>query len=1169
MSNEPVFFDPKGTRRKRVSLGAAAFGLALAVITTAFWVSFSVVPLLPKVKGLSDSLHRPSRLIPKLPDVDKRRALFQASKARQQLNEEVASDRKKYDAAKAKAIKSPAGSPIVAAFYAPWQETVGISSFRENAKKLTHVLPTWLYLDTKDPAKLDLTHYQVGLTPAGLNQDLIDIARASGVRIWPVLSNLYEERPDKKIVKALLDSPEKQATLAETIRDWLKKNDFDGLNLDFESLEDGDYERLPQFLSLLRRTLRASNLGLSIDLEEGDPPPRIKQLSENVDLVIVMAYDEHDESGSPGAIASIDWTEKVLNKYAEAVPGNKLVIGIGSYAYNWANGAKAAENETYQAALNDAAGYRDAEASSDVLDFDGATRNTHFTYEDEDNTGHQVWVLDAASAFNQWKLAQGLGVRGSALWMLGMEDPSIWRFLNKATISQPPDPGSLKTVQFGPSDLEFEGTGDILYAKGAPKSATRDIETDPATGLIVNETYNGYPSSYYIQRAGFAGPKTIALTFDDGPDPANTPEILDVLKQFKVPATFFVIGRNAESNPDLLRRIYDEGHEIGSHTFNHPNLDHTTDQRTEMELNATQRAIQGITGRTTVLFRPPYNADIEPTKPEDVRPIIQASKLGYITVGETLDPQDWRLNQNEDGTGPRRTVQGIVDDVFAELQEKEHGNVVLLHDGGGDRSMTIAALKLLIPQLRAQGYTFVPVSALLKTTRDKVMPPLSDKDKALVGFDQFAFSAIFTVEWVLRLAFLVAIGLGLARVLMNTPLAIIHHRRKLVVDPTFQPTVSVMIAAYNEEKVIVRTIASILASEHPITEIIVVDDGSADQTFLEIVTHFAGDERVVALKQPNGGKASALNRALSHARGEIAVCIDADTQLKSDAIGLLARHFHDHRIGAVAGNVKVGNRINLLTRWQSVEYITSQNLDRSAYAVLNAISVCPGAIGAWRKTALVEAGGYQSDTLAEDMDLTWRLRRSGWRVGTESGAVAYTEAPDTLKGFFGQRFRWAYGTLQCLWKHRGAMFRHGWFGWLTLPALWLFQIVFQVLAPLVDLQLFYTAIMFFLAWITRSEYSKDWRPAGDVAQTLIQVGFLYGLFFTVELVSGFVAYRMDREKSASLWWLFLQRFVYRQIMYLVIYRSVVSAIRGRRQGWGKLDRKATVDLEAHERAVLR
>ncbi|HTQ08920.1 MAG TPA: glycosyltransferase [Fimbriimonadaceae bacterium] len=1158
--SSPVFFDPGGMRGKRMSFWAAALMLTLAVLTTAVIASLSVVPLLPRIPGLSSKIPHPKSLIPALPNLDKRRIQYLQSSAKQDLEKEIAAERKHRAAEKAPAV--PQGSPIVAAFYSP-DEEFGIGSFRDNAANLTHVMPVWLSLDRSDPARLNasalhLTPIEAGLKPP--DQELIDIARANGVHVWPVLTNLSGGDYDRAVVTSLFDSPEKETALAASIRDWLTGNGFDGLNVDFEDLDEADYPRLPAFLAVLRQTFRQSSppLGLSVDIEADTNAKEIAALAANVDLAIAMVYDDHSQDGDAGPIAPADWVEQTLDKFARAVPANKLVAGVGSYAYDWRSGAKDANSLTYQGALVTAQNYRD-EGADKVLQLDPDSWNTHFTYTDDDGSSHEVWLLDGVSAFNEWKLAHDLGVRGSALWDLGEEDPSIWRFLNRGSIGLAPDYHALETVKFGPDDLETsESPGDILYARGEPRDAARRIDLDRESGLVDGETYEGYPSSYYLDKTGYAGPKTVSLTFDDGPDPANTPAILDILRRFQIPATFFVIGQNAEKYPGLVERAFSEGHEIGNHTFDHPNLDDATDRRTELELNATERAIEGITGHATDLFRPPYNADSEPSRPEDIRPMLTASRLGYVTVGESIDPQDWRLHANADDTGPLRDPQDIVNAVLFQLSNRDHGNVILLHDGGGDRSATIAALNILIPTLKAKGYSFVPISTLMKEGRDGVMPPLTARDRRLVGLDQAAFRAVFTTEWILRFAFLAAILLGLLRVLLITPLAVIQNRRKFAGDPAFAPSVSVLIAAYNEEAVIARTIASVLASEYPVTDVVVVDDGSTDATYLEIVTRFAGDERVVVLKQANAGKASALNRALTQARGDIVVCVDADTQLKSDAIGLLTRHFADRQIGAVAGNVKVGNRINVLTQWQSVEYVTSQNLDRRAYALLNGISVCPGAIAAWRKSALVEAGGYRSDTLAEDMDLTWRLRRSGWRIDAESGAAAYTEAPDTFRGFFRQRFRWAYGTLQCLWKHKRALGRHGWFGWFTLPSIWLFQILFQVLAPLVDLAMLWTLAVALGAWISDSQFTGDWRPVGDADQTLVSVAFLYGLFFVVELISGFIAFRMDRERPRALWWMFLQRLVYRQIMYAVVVKSVATALRGLRQGWGKIERKGTV-----------
>jgi cellulose synthase/poly-beta-1,6-N-acetylglucosamine synthase-like glycosyltransferase len=374
-----------------------------------------------------------------------------------------------------------------------------------------------------------------------------------------------------------------------------------------------------------------------------------------------------------------------------------------------------------------------------------------------------------------------------------------------------------------------------------------------------------------------------------------------------------------------------------------------------------------------------------------------------------------------------------------------------------------------------------------------------------------------------------------------------------------RPPVTVLVAAYNEEPVIERTIESILASRNVEARVIVVDDGSTDAT-AEIVTRvFGADPRVTLMQKPNGGKASALNMALQFAQTPVVIGVDADTQLDGDAIALLLRWFADPKVGAVAGNVKVGNRGSLVTRWQSLEYISSQNIDRRALARLNAITVVPGAVGAWRTDALRAAGGFRPDTLAEDMDLTWRLRRSGWVIANEPGARAYTEVPATLGSLTKQRFRWTFGTLQCLWKHRDAVFRYGWFGGLALPSLWLFQIVAQILAPLVDVQLLLALVSRLSEWIGSLSH-RDITPAYDPMIWVI-LG-IYVTFLAFELAAAAIAFAMDGEPKRDLLLLPTQRLVYRQIMYWVVIRAVVRALGGLGHGWGKLKRSGAVRVQA-------
>ncbi len=576
-------------------------------------------------------------------------------------------------------------------------------------------------------------------------------------------------------------------------------------------------------------------------------------------------------------------------------------------------------------------------------------------------------------------------MQGAALWVLGSEDPDVWSFVDRAHPDARPDSARMGATHY-PFDVDFSGEGELLGVQSYPTDGSRTLERDPATGLFTDETLHRYASPFILSREGYRE-KTIALTFDDGPAWPWTDEILDELARDSVEATFFVVGRNAERHPDLIHRIWEEGHEIGNHTFTHPNLAAVSPRRAELELNATQRVIEAELGRSTVLFRPPYNADAEPASAEEVTPILRAAQLGYVTVGESLDPEDWQLAA-EDSAQSTRSRSGR--DIATAILEQVHalrGNAVLLHDGGGDRSRTVQALRIVIPELEREGYRFVTVSTLAGLTRDQVMPILSPRDRALRGVDRATFESAFLVESCLYWAFLTAIALGAARVLWVTSLALIAAGRRSSPPETPELTVSVLIAAYNEGKVIARTLGAVLESEVAPAEVIVVDDGSTDAT-AEVVARIAAEEpRVRLLRQANAGKAAAMNRALAESRGGVLVCLDADTVIAEDAIGLLTRHFGDPVVGAVAGNVKVGNHVNLWTRWQSIEYIVSQNLDRRAHSLLNSIPVVPGAIGAWRREAVVAAGGYLFDTLAEDMDLTWRLRRAGWRVANESAAA--------------------------------------------------------------------------------------------------------------------------------------------------------------------------------------
>jgi cellulose synthase/poly-beta-1,6-N-acetylglucosamine synthase-like glycosyltransferase len=268
--------------------------------------------------------------------------------------------------------------------------------------------------------------------------------------------------------------------------------------------------------------------------------------------------------------------------------------------------------------------------------------------------------------------------------------------------------------------------------------------------------------------------------------------------------------------------------------------------------------------------------------------------------------------------------------------------------------------------------------------------------------------------------------------------------------------------------------------------------------------------------------------------------VDADTIFEPETLRRLVRPLRDNDVGAVSGNTKVGNRRRLLGRWQHIEYVMGFNLDRRLYDVLQCMPTVPGAIGAFKRSALEEAGGVSAATLAEDTDLTLAIGRAGWRVVYVEDARAWTEAPSSLRALWRQRFRWSYGTLQAVWKHRAALWRRGEkrIGRRGLPYLVLFQIALPLLAPLIDVFSVY-GLLFLDARVV--------------------VGFWIA-FTGLQLGLGWYAFRLDGESPSVLWSMPLQQFVYRQLMYLVVIESILSAIRGTPLHWRPIARSGEVEV---------
>jgi len=1138
MSDKPIFYDASGRR----ALGASVVGWIAAVISLVLGAAFAITLAYAPILGIKAPYHLTAVSIADLEKAAKAPGLVRSAarlgaearaRREQRARALVArNERGLHNRPLSAMLKPQADRPLSIAFLPNWghADEDPLPSLRRALPKLDWLLPTWLTLQGDNLQLKDM-----------INKPLLAEVRTKrpNLVILPVLQNAANGQFNGETLAVLLADKDRSHALVQQLVSIVGSDKFQGIAIDFENVPKAAHPDLERFMHDLSAAFLPHGWIVVMAAPFDDDEWPYKTYAQIADYTLLMAYDEHEDSGPAGSIAGQGWFETTLDQRMRDLAPSHTIIGIGNYAYDW-NG-DGADSLSFEEAVIAA---HDSEAP---IDFDDATNNPHFSYIEDDRKKHDVWFLDAVTAYNQIHASDIYRPAGYALWKLGTEDSTVWQVFGRSYgAGVPPHLSELPIA----GDFDFEGQGEFLHIDAQPTSGARTLDIDKTTGDINDETYTRIPTNFVVRQFGYV-PRKIALTFDDGPDPEWTPQILDILKEKHVKATFFIIGANAAANPELVQRMVDEGHEVGNHTYTHPNLADTPSSGVPIELNATQRLFEALTGRSLVLFRPPYLGDAEPDDPSDMEPIVIAQNLGYLTLGEHVDPVDWSLPG----------VDQIVNRSLAPLDhptgDSQFANTILLHDAGGDRSQTVAALPILIDKLRARGFQFVRASELIGLTRDQANPRLSPT--LLLFTDRIVFTTMNWLGRFLYYSFLAAIWLGVSRLLFLAGLSVWNVRRERgqqALPPDRPIHVSVIVPAYNEDKVIVQTVERLLTSDHRDLEVIVVDDGSQDRTTPVLQAAFGTNNRVRIITKSNGGKAMALNVGLAAATGDIIVALDADTQFQHDTIPRLVRWFADPRIGAVAGNAKVGNRTNMITRWQALEYIVAQNLERRALAAIGTLTVIPGAVGAWRKSALLAMGGFHSDTLAEDQDLTIGLQAKGYQVRFDSTAIAWTEAPSSFRGLAKQRFRWAFGTLQCLWKYRALTFnpRYGSLGMIALPQVWLFQIILTALAPLADLLLIWQLVG---QWIAYAQHGAEFSNTD-----LITVGIYYVVFVVVDILAATFGFLLERGENWNLlWWLPLQRFGYRQLLYYVVVRSISTAVRGAMVGWGKLERTGTVQAQ--------
>lgn len=924
-----------------------------------------------------------------------------------------------------------------------------------------------------------------------------------------------------------LRSVDDRSKVATSMVETVSRLNAQGACFDFNTLDADQILHLSPFFAELTGQFKAQGLTSCIVLSGGQTLWQNEDLIADFDQVVLKMFQLPWVGSAPMPLASDQWFEQVLEQAVPKIGADKLVVALGNFAVDWSSGTALPETLAYAEAMQ-----RIAKANATVK-FSSKTSNSFSSYRDDAGVLHKIWMLDAASAHNQLLMLRRLGVANVAVWSLGQEDPGLWKVLAGEQEDKPALGAQLATV---PVDnyVAYAGEGAFLRVSQQPKVGFRQTSFDAVTGRLTSQSYSTLPTPYLVERYGKPKPNKLVLTFDDGPHPEYTRDILDILRDRQTPSSFFVVGQSVMNAPDLVERMVAEGHEIGAHSFSHPRMDQISDTRQELEFSFLDRVVAGAAGRGTVLYREPFLRSGGPISAQRVASLHEAETRGVIIAGMDIVPKDW------EGWSSDKIANYVIDQV-----EAGAGNVILLHDGGEDRSATVAALPMIIDVLSAKGYEFTTLAELLGTNRGALMPI---REGAYPVFDRITFSAVSTAQDAIVIIFWVVLCIGVLRSVGVLLMALANRRNKKISFDDAEPKVAVIIPAYNEEGVIAKCIESVRACTYGNLDIIVVDDGSTDGTVSEVLK-FRNNNEVHLISQPNQGKWSALNRAIMNVDAEYVVCIDADTQIKQDAIDHLVKHFDDPKVGAVAGKIMVGNRINLLTRLQALEYATSQNIERKAFDLINGILVVPGAIGAWRVEALEKAGLYCSETLTEDTDLTVQVNRAGYKVVYEKMARAYTEAPESVGQLLKQRLRWSLGMFQSAWKHKRAMLEGRAIGLVSLPDMFIFGYLFPLLAPIADL---------FIIILLYSHFTGDWT--GDVGGSLgaenSKLLWAYLTLPTLELMIAFLAISSDREES--LWSLLLfpfQRVLYRPLLYFSVMRAILRAVTGRLASWNSLKRQ--------------
>lgn len=623
--------------------------------------------------------------------------------------------------------------------------------------------------------------------------------------------------------------------------------------------------------------------------------------------------------------------------------------------------------------------------------------------------------------------------------------------------------------------------------------------------LSGTKTYAKEISKDYIDK------NYIILTFDDGPSEYSD-QIISVLNKYNIKATFFVTGQNAITYPEKIKEIEASGSEVANHSFFHFSTINKPLWISKLDANLGSLAIQSILHKKTNIYRPPFLTD---NNSDDLSVSSTALlEYGYEIISADIDSHDWTT------PGPEQIIKNSI---------RPYTGIILFHDGGGDRVQTVESLPKIIEYYSSLGYQFKTVTEGVGLNEAE-----STKNEKIDSLVLLNFEAMSGFKKIMEKIGLIFITLGCLKILLLffSSIGQYFKIRRNFFKKSYAGC-SIIVPAYNEQKVVESCLRSLLNSNHKKFEVILVNDGSTDNTLLEAKK--VKDKRLRIFTKKNGGKTTALNFGINKSKHKIIVMVDADTIFETETLNKLCAPFSDKTVSAVCGQVKAANKNkNLLTKMQSLEYLYGFNIEKRMGDLFNCITIIPGAIGAVRRNLLKEVNGFSSDTLAEDTDLTISIKEAGAKIVYKSDAVAFTELPDNWEDLLKQRYRWSYGILQALWKHRKSIlnYKMGTLGMIGLP----YMVVFHVLSTLVYpifLIMGIGAIIF----------------GGGTLVLLYMIAY-----FIIDLIFMELVFVMEKESQKNIWLIFPQFAIYRTFLSFSFFKSILSALRGEFVRWGHIRR---------------